>query len=436
MNSYYLSSGEYIDGNKIDKMTNLKQKIFKCGDDICGTSAEGEDYVCKAPCDGTVWENVRIMKSKDSSPIEQSQDFDSMAKLSNYDSVKLSNYDSMAKLPNFDSVKLPNFENKSTNYISQDKLDECNLKIVDLNSKFSTLKNDTETLNKKHVVLQETNSEITKKLNTNDINCKATLETTINEGRKSTTLIETEYINKLKTTIKEYDSKILELEKNYKKINIDNDKKFNIRMKAKEDEHNINLKTVKDELANQLKKANDNCKKQIQQLTSSSQLECNTKINKLTNSMNESCNNRINSMMQNNEKTKTDIINRYNRYKYIIDGINNGNIVSYIDNYDTTNGKLFTSSDARFYLVTQDNKLFIKPIDTDSDYSGRFISNGNVINTDRFGIPVNNNGLIGPHPQAWWQNFESYRPFRLIISNDGRLQLTLQRNKKQIIWAI
>ena len=263
MNSYYLSSGEYIDGNKIDKMTNLKQKIFKCGDDICGTSAEGEDYVCKAPCDGTVWENVRIMKSKDSSPIEQSQDFDSMA-----------------KLPNFDSVKLPNFENKSTNYISQDKLDECNLKIVDLNSKFSTLKNNTETLNKKHIVLQETNSEITKKLNTNDINCKATIETTINEGRKSTTLIETEYINKLKTTIKEYDSKILELEKNYKKINIDNDKKFNIRMKAKEDEHNINLKTVKDELANQLKKANDNCKKQIQQLTSSSQLECNTKINK------------------------------------------------------------------------------------------------------------------------------------------------------------
>ena len=422
MNAYYLSSGEYIDNSKIDKMTNLKQKLFTCGNDICGTSAEGENYVCKAPCDGTSWESVRIMKSKNTEqPYIPSfnQDFNSV------------------KLPDFDtSSKSPNNENKSTLYVNQDKLDECNLKILDLNTKFSTYKADVANLNKKHVILQESNSEITKKLNTNDINCKATIETTINEGRKMNRAIETEHINKLKTTIKEYESKIFELENNCKKINMDNDKKFNIKMKAKEDEHNINLKAVKDELVDKLKKTDDNYKKQVQEVISSSQLECNTKINKLTNSMNESCNNRINSMTQNNEITKANIVNGYNRYKYIIDGINNGNLINYIDNYDTTNGKLFTSSNARFYLVTQYNKLFIKPIDTDSNYPGRFIANGNVINTDGNGIPMNDNGFIGPQPGIWWQQFGHYRQFRLTISNEGKLLLTVKSNDKQIIWAI
>jgi hypothetical protein len=248
--------------------------------------------------------------------------------------------------------------------------------------------------------------------------------------------IETEHINKLKTTIKEYESKILELENNYNKINIDNDKKFNIKMNAKEDEHNINLKAVKDELVDKLKKADDNCKKKVQEVISYNTLECNTKIIKLTNSMNESYNNRINSMTQNNEITKVNIENYYNRYKYIIDGINNGNLINYIDNNGTTNGKLFTSSDARFYLVTQDKKLFIKPIDTDSNYPGRFITNGNVINTNEWGMPMNHNGFIGPEPNTWWQKFGSSRPFRLIISNDGKLQLTVKSNDKQIIWAI
>jgi hypothetical protein len=173
----------------------IKQKLFTCGDDICGTSAEGENYVCKTPCDGTTWENVRIMKSKNTEqPYIPSfnQDFNSV-KLPNFDtSSKLPNFDIPVKLPNFDtSSKLPNFdtlsksssnENKSTLYVNQDKLDECNLKILDLNTKFTTYKADVENLNKKHVILQETNSEITKKINTNDINCKATIETTINEG--------------------------------------------------------------------------------------------------------------------------------------------------------------------------------------------------------------------------------------------------------------